>query len=440
MPGRGSIIGQYAPVATAVRGIPDGIPAAYREALAGGRLSWASPAIFTVGAYIGFYALGWLLARPSPHMTLIAIAVGLGLIGLLGGIGLGWSVVSESIRLPGVDRTLLGRYGSILAVVGLAALGAYFIVIGYIPVLHPGLEQSRVTAAEQGGAPFRVLAMLALPGAWVLVATAIAERNVRGTVVAGAVVAVTALGFALTGNRSPAFTVVEVAVIVGLLQAGKGRLRARGVAALSAIALAFVVGAGVFGAIRLASGSGVDGPPAPGAASPNYVALTGVAIRGYLVVPIQNLSYTMDAVPERIGWRLGLTYLQPVLTALPGKQTTFDADLKRALNQRYAGGGTVPGLLGEAFANFGPFGWLLVPFLVGAAITALYRLTASAAPEMTALYGFAIAHVSIGGILSGLAVASPFPYEGYIALVLPVVGVQLVRRRRSQSSTSTHTA
>ena len=107
----------------------------------------------------------------------------------------------------------------------------------------------------------------------------------------------------------------------------------------------------------------------------------------------------MDAVPDRIGWRFGLTYLQPLLTVLPGKQTTFDADLKTALNQHYAGGGTVPGLLGEAFANFGPLGWFLVPFLVGMAITALYRKTREGAPELIVLYAYAIIHVSIGGIL-----------------------------------------
>lgn len=409
--------------------IPAGLAAAYRDVLSGRRLAWTSPAIFTVGAYLGFYGLGLILSGPSPRLPVMAFAVALGLAGLLAGIGFGWRAVPGPIRLPPVDRRLLNRYGLVLLGVGLAALIAYFVAIGYIPLLQPGLEQSRVNAAETGGAPLRVLSLLALPGAWILVAQAVTARDRRRIVMAAVVVAVVALGFALTGNRSPAFSAVEVGLIAGLLAAGKDRLGGRGVMLLALIGMVFVLSAGLFGAFRLASRSDVYGPPNPYARPPDYPRLTVVAIKGYLVVPVQNLGYTMDAVPDRIGWRLGLTYLQPVLTVLPGKQTTFDADLKAALNQRYAGGGTVPGLLGEAFANFGPIGWLAVPFLVGAGITALYRASRPGPPELAALYGYAIAHMSIGTALSGLAVASIFPVEAYAALVFAVVGLPIVERR-----------
>ncbi|OGO54088.1 MAG: hypothetical protein A2Z32_13140 [Chloroflexi bacterium RBG_16_69_14] len=415
----------------ALDGIPEGLAAAYRDALADRRLAWASPAVFTVGAYLGFYGIGLILSDPSPHLPAMALAVAAGLVGVLAGIGLGWRAIPGSTRVQPVDRRLLTRYGLLLLGVGLVALVAYFVKIGYVPLFQPGLEQSRVDAAEEGGAPLRVLSLLALPGTWILVAQAVASRDRRGIILATLAVAVVALGFTLTGNRSPAFMAVEIGLITGLLAAGKDRLGARGVALLALIGILFVVGAGLFGAFRLASRSDVYGPPVPNArpAPPDYPGLTAVAIKGYLVVPIRNLDYTLDGVPDRIGWRFGLTYFQPLLTVLPGRQNTFDADLKAALGQRYAGGGTVPGLLGEAFANFGPVGWFLVPFLVGTAITALYRASRAWTPALAALYAYAIAHVSVGGVLSGLAMASVFPFMAYAVLGFAVVGLPIVERR-----------
>jgi hypothetical protein len=411
----------------ALDGIPDGLVAAYRDAFADRRLAWASPAVFTVGSYVGFYGLGLVLVRPSDQHAALVFAVLVGLIGILAGLGLGWKAVGRPPRLRSVDRPVLRTYGLLLLFVGLAALVAYFLVIGYIPLFQPSLEQARVDAAEEGGAPLRVLSLLALPGAWILVADAVAHRDRRGFVVAVVAVAVVALGFTLTGNRSPAFQAVEVALVAGLLAAGKDRIGGRGVALLTAVGIVFVLGAGLFGAFRLASND-VYGPPVPGAPErpPDYGKLTAIAITGYLVVPINNLGYTLDAVPDRIGWRYGLTYLQPALTVLPGKQTTFDADLKAALDQRYAGGGTVPGLLGEAYANFGAVGWLVIPFIVGTAIMALYRCRQGVTPEMATLYGFAIVHVSIGGVLSGLSMASIFPLEAYAVLGFGVLGLPSV--------------
>lgn len=411
--------------------IPGDLVAVYRDAFSGGGLAWASPAVFTVGGYAGFYGIGLALFGPSSRLPVFVLAVSLGLAGLLIGMSLGWRAASKPIRTQPVDPPHLTQYGLLLLVTGLIALVAYFVAIGDIPLFRPDLERSRVVAAEEGGAPLRVLSLLALPGAWLLVAQAAAARDRRGRAMAGLAVAALAVGFALTGNRSPAFTAVEIALITGLLAAGRARLGGRGVAFLALVGLLFVLGAGLFGAFRLASRSDLDGPRSASGHPLDVPTLTGIAIRGYLVVPIQNLGYTMDAVPDRIGWRFGLTYLQPLLTVLPGKQTTFDADLKAALGQQYAGGGTVPGLLGEAFANFGPVGWFVVPMVVGAAITALYRVSQAWSPELAALYAFAIAHVSIGGVLSGLLMASVFPFVAYGALGFAVLGLPIVERWRS---------
>jgi hypothetical protein len=212
---------------------------------------------------------------------------------------------------------------------------------------------------------------------------------------------------------------------VGILAFGLTRLPPRGVALLSVAALTLVIAAGAFGGLRLASRVTTYGPPAPNAPPPDYVRLTQIGIVGYLRVPVQNLRYTMEAVPERIGWRLGSTYLLPIVTILPGKQLTFDAQLKNALDQDYAGGGTVPGLLGESYANFGPLGWLVVPFLVAFALTRGYRRAIAArSPAWWALYGYAIVHLT-GAYLSGLSIASIFPWEAYGVLALPILWPRL---------------
>ena len=143
---------------------------------------------------------------------------------------------------------------------------------------------------------------------WILVAQAAAGRDRRAMSLSALAIIVVALGFTLTANRSPVFLLIEVGFVAALLGAGKDRLGGRGIALLAVLGLVLVLGAGAFGAFRLGSRSAT--------AAPNYPALTAIAIKGYLVVPIQNLDYTMDAVPDRIGWRFGLTYLQPLLTVL----------------------------------------------------------------------------------------------------------------------------
>ena len=44
--------------------IPNGLIGAYRDAIAGRRLAWSSPAVFTISSYLGFYGLGLFLSGP----------------------------------------------------------------------------------------------------------------------------------------------------------------------------------------------------------------------------------------------------------------------------------------------------------------------------------------------------------------------------------------
>jgi hypothetical protein len=214
---------------------------------------------------------------------------------------------------------------------------------------------------------------------------------------------------------------VAVSIAIVVLTSRRERLRPREIAGLAGVAAVLVLAVGMLGAVRIASGLPPGSPV-------RFDQLTQQAISAYVRVPVQNLGFALEAVPDRIGWRLGYTYVQPLLTALPGKQTTFDQDLKTALQQVYPGGGTVPGLLGEAYANFGPPGWFLVPFLLGAWITWLSRKVAAVGtPELRALYAFAIVH-AVGAFIGGLHVASPFPAIAY--LVLGAAAVLSSRRGR----------
>ena len=411
------------PLRDAIGRIGSGLKGAYGDAFASRRLAWASPAIAVVGAFVGFWLLGLLVTAGSIGTDLprVLVAAGLGLTGLLVGVGYGFGRPTSKEPAPAASIHLTRRVGVVLVITGLSAMALYFLAIGDLPLFRPSLEQARVDAAEEGGAALRVLSMLAIPGCWLLVAWSSFQRRLGWLAGAVLVSMIVAAAWVLTGNRAPAFQVLEVGVVVGVLSAGFSRLRWWGVAALMTVGLALVLAAGVFGAVRLASQSTVYGPPDPNRGAPNYVRLTQTSIAAYLRVPVQNLRFTMVAVPERIGWRLGSTYLLPIATITPGKQRTFDAMIKDALGQTYAGGGTVPGMLGEAYANFGPAGWLLVPILIGLATAALYRRASSArSPAWWALYGYAIIHIT-GANLSGLSIASIFPWEAYAVLSLPII-------------------
>jgi oligosaccharide repeat unit polymerase len=148
-------------------------------------------------------------------------------------------------------------------------------------------------------------------------------------------------------------------------------------------------------------------------------ALVFKGVENYLIVPVQNFTTTMAAVPELIGWRLGSTYLQPLSTMLPGHQTTFDQDLKAALQQQYSGGGTAPTMLGEAYANFGPLGWLAIPGLVGAGLGFLYRFARKQRTAAAwALYAYVLMHLA-NSTIGGILVANVVPV--FMVLILMVL-------------------
>ncbi len=420
-----------------------GLRDAYRYAVTRAGLVALSPQIAFLGAYSVVYGAALLSSwdKLGEDGPVVAFAVGVAFLSLLIGLALGWRRFGPSIRRAAPVRQPQDRRMTILALaltaIGAIALALYFIRIGGIPLFMASAEQGRVDAADRGGAPLRVLGLLTLLGSWLLVGIAVRSRRILLVIASALVVLAVAAAWTLTANRAPAFVAIEVAVFVALLAGGRIRLPWSWTAALAVTALAAVLAAGGVGAVRLAS-LPVLGPPPPGATSVgkpeiDYPKLVVISVEGYLRVPVQNLRSTMAAVPEAIGWRLGMTYLQPIMTVMPGKQTTFDADLKEALDQHYAGGGTVPGLLGESYANFGPLGWAIVPAVVAVFLIWLFALAVRLdTVSGWALYAFTIALAS-NGTLGGLIVASPFPYLAVAVLG----GATFLEDRLSQRTTAT---
>jgi hypothetical protein len=409
-------------VPSTLRGVARTVIGAASYSLGPGGVSIAAPQLVFTTAYLLVYGLGLAtvglehLRRPE----LVILAVVLGAVGVVLGAILGWARFGEAHGYPRgslapglIHSGRAAALGTVLCGIGLVSLALYFSRIGGLPIFMSNAEEARVEAATRGGAVLRATGLLALPGAWLLVAHAAASRRRSWAALAAVVLVVVGLLWLGTANRAPAFLLWEVAVLGALYVGGKDRLGVRALALLIPLVLGAVLLAGFIGAVRLSSAPGsqdAGGQATETVDVARLAALTKTAIEGYVRVPIQNFEYTMDAVPDRIPWRLGYTYLQPILTALPGRQTTFDLDLKAALGQDFAGGGTVPGLLGESYANFGPPGWFFVPaalaFSLQWAFWVARRLNTSVA---WLFYAYLVA-LATGALVGGLSVASPFPF------------------------------
>lgn len=413
--------------------LASGLRLAWTDVWKNRRIAFVSPMFAFPLVYALVYGLGALLYadRMGSRAPVFAFAVGGGLLAYVVATGMTWpKAMSSDAEKPMPPGRWLLLAAVALVTVGLIAMIAYLLAIGGIPLLMPSVEQARVDAAERGGAALRVASLLALPGAWFLAAAAGASRRLLPLVAVGGLVVLVAGLHILTANRAPAFLTVEVAVVAFLLGAGIARMRVTGVALLSALVLGLVVAAGAVGGFRFSATPTTWRDPqiARGVASGDVVALTGEAARNYLIVPIQNFGSTMDAVPALIPWRFGYTYLQSLVTVLPGRQTTFDQDLKEALAQGYAGGGTVPSLLGESYANFGPIGWIVVPAAVGVLLTIAYAFAMSQQTVAGwALYAWILVHM-VNATISGIIVANIFPYIA--AVILGALGMIMRRRRQ----------
>jgi hypothetical protein len=397
----------------------EGLKRGWRDLVRGRALSFASPLLAFPLAYIAAYGVGWFLFLPRSGTTLVAIVVGL--IAFLA--GLGWTLrrplrEEQPIRTARSDVLLL-RIGIVLVALGVLGSIAYLWAIGGIPLFMDSVEEARVQAADRGGAYLRVASMLGMLGVWLLAAYAARGHRLFHLLGVGVLTLLIAFTQLATGNRAPAFATVEVAALTAILASGTLRLTLPPLLLLMAGLLVLVGLAGAIGGYRFSHTPATWRDPdiADAVAAGDAPALVLKGLENYLIVPVQNFRTTMAAVPDLIGWRFGSTYLQPLSTMLPGHQTTFDQDLKEALQQQYAGGGTAPTMLGEAYANFGPLGWLAIPALIGMALGFLYRF---AREQRTAaawvLYAYVLLHLA-NSTVGGIMVANVVPVFMLVILI-----------------------
>ena len=69
-----------------------------------------------------------------------------------------------------------------------------------------------------------------------------------------------------------------------------------------------------------------------------------------------NIQYILNAVPDKIPYQYGYTFLINIIMLKPGPDLDFTLWLKEQLRMQYSGGGLTPTLVGEFYINFGIIG------------------------------------------------------------------------------------
>lgn len=86
-----------------------------------------------------------------------------------------------------------------------------------------------------------------------------------------------------------------------------------------------------------------------------------------MFVNTSNFSDILNLYPDTL-FTLGSSYINDLLTLLPGPQDTYILKLKSILNIQFSGGSLTPSIFGEGYYNFGLVGSLVIPILVGVII------------------------------------------------------------------------
>lgn len=349
------------------------------------RLRWMPdllrPAFWMSGAYTLIFGLGGarlLLHDPTRHLELwLWILVGFG--ALLAGFRVA-PRTEQADPLPprrGLDRRRWRRVRRVMFLwLALGLFAAWIYVSRGVGAVWfaPETESARVDLAREGGAAWRLLMLGLIPWCWWAILDRRTGRILPRWFFLGGL-GMTVLALVLTGNRAPLMMLGLVGVMVHLSWPGSlGRITARfwlrlGVATLLA-GLIF----GAWGAARLLGDQRTARYPevAEYAGIVQWPMLAIGQTFGYVGRGAENLAVVMDAVPGLYPYRYGGSYLDPFWTMLPGTQFTLDMQLKQALDLRFAGGGFVPSMLGEAFVNFGYAGFVLVPFLLACVLATLF--------------------------------------------------------------------
>ncbi|WP_139691835.1 O-antigen polymerase [Sporolactobacillus terrae] len=298
----------------------------------------------------------------------------------------------------------------------------YIAKIGKIPILIQNLEQSRVDVSLVGGAGLRVLVYLFIISSIIGVLNIMScykKESLKKLVKYSFlryIISILAL-FSL-GNRSPVYNILFVSVMLLVLKKYDGKVRLVKAFFLSIIAImAVIILVGGIGSYRvLHTTSFYDFPEfRPFINNQDYTGLSVYLFSQYLNIGYSNFIDVLTVVPNIIHYKFGLTYIEPILTILPGTQYTLDMQLKMALGQNYLGGGTIPSVLGEAYVNFGLLGCFLVPFITMIILRMLYTSLKMNNYFKVLMYTYLLSFFS-NSLLGGLAATSIFPYIALLVL------------------------
>ncbi|MEH7549076.1 O-antigen polysaccharide polymerase Wzy [Neobacillus vireti] len=285
------------------------------------------------------------------------------------------------------------------------------------------LEQARVDASVKGGANLRILASFLILSATIgFLNINMYKLHFNKSLKLSKIRYILSIIFLLLlGNRSPVYNILFTSFLIFIICKYKGKLKLSKLIPLSVIGLIAVIAfVGGIGAYRVINTESFSNYPEfrTYLYNEDYLGLSLYVFTHYLSIGFENFMRVLEVVPNILNYKLGKSYLEPILTVLPGTQYTLDMQIKMALNQGYLGGGTVPSVMGEAFANFGYLGWFFVPFFSMVILRIVYFRFSANSNNMylVLIYAFLLNHFS-NSLLSGLASSSIMPYISLLVYI-----------------------
>ena len=368
-----------------------------------------TPVRLTVLAYLAFYGIGSLIllvsgesGGPGP------LLVGAGMLAFGIGAWVAARLFGEpppmAREAPTPDQTAANtagyRWWAVvgLAVVGLAAL-AFLVVQNGIPLIARDPQGSRAGFA---GPIFDLFRWLVPPAALVAFAVALRSGQPRNRwIAAAALIGAGGLELALASRALPLELAIEALLVAWW--AGR-RMSARVAATLAAVALVLFVGVQL---VRVGPEGGFSGP----ADVAGFVVKR--TVDRVLIIHPRTLELVASEIPAHEPYFAGATYFRRIAVLLgQGERQALGYWIYERLFPGETGGFAAPGVLGEAWANGGPFFAFAIMVALGILAGAASRWLATLPRGPTnvvfaALVAVAIARsyaTSLNGLILTLAV------------------------------------
>lgn len=397
-----------------------------------GVLDISNPILLYGTLYFIIFGVGGFLSEETDHnfKTFIGgIATLIGMLGYLLGyflsgffikrkksfsqIKIASNIVEKNINVK-LKKSVF--FEKIIFFIGILSYIFYILKIGNLPIFMSDLEQARVDASIKGGAYLRILVYFLIVSSTIGFLNSYINKLFNNKHLKHSILRyiLSIIMLFTLGNRSPIYNILFTSVLVFLFIKYGGKLKFSKLINLSVVlAVGIICFVGGIGTYRVLNTETFYSYPEFRGFINNrdYVGLSLFLFYHYLTIGFENFMQVLDVVPNYLPYKYGLSYIEPLLTVLPGTQYTLDMQIKIALGQSYFGGGTIPSMLGEAFVNFGYFGWFFVPFISMVFLRLVFYYFRNNSNDMfiIILYAYLLNYFS-NSLLSGLASSSIFPY------------------------------